>query len=92
MHDLAVNKRGPVDSLDADVASNLRPEPDWKKGLPGLVPFVSCRPGAYGRLLLTVYERRRTGLLVSSDWLRPVTRGGWRTGFPDRGRGSADVS
>ena len=39
-----------------------------------------------------VYVRWRTGLLVSSDWLRPVTRGGWRGGFPDRGRGSADVS
>ena len=59
---------------------------------PGLVPFVSDRPGAYGRLLLTVYVRWRTGLLVSSDWLRPVTWGGWRAGFPDRGRGSADVS
>ena len=92
VHDLTVNRQGPVDSPDSEVASNLRPEPDWKKGLLGLVPFVSCRPGAYGRLLLTVYERRWTGLLVSSDWLRPVTRGGWRTGFPDRGRGSADVS
>ena len=30
-------------------------------------------------------------MLVSS-WLRPVTRGGWQTGFPDRRRGSADVS
>ena len=67
-------------------------EPSWKKGLPGLVPFVSCRPGAYGRLLLAVYVQWWTGLLVSSDWLRPVTRGGWRTGFPDRGRGLADVS
>ena len=92
VHDLAVNRRGPVDSPDSEVASNLRPEPGWKKGLPGLVPFVSCRPGAYGRLLFTVYERWRSGLLVSSDWLRPVTRGGWRTSFPDRGRGSADVS
>ena len=61
-------------------------------GLPGLVPFVSDRPGAYGRLLLTVYVRWRTSVLVSSDWLRPVARGGWRTGFPDRGHGSADVS
>ena len=65
-------------------------EPGWEKGRPGLVPFVSYRPGAYGRLLLAVYVRWRTGLLVS--WLRPVTRGGWRAGFPDRGRGSADVS
>ena len=74
VHDLTVNKQGPADSPDADMASNIWPEPDWKKGPPGLVPFVSCRPGAYGRLLLTVYERRLTGLLVSSDWLRPVTR------------------
>ena len=29
---------------------------------------------------------------MSSDWLRPVTRGSWQTSFPDRGRGSADVS
>ena len=43
-------------------------------GRPGSVPFVSDRPGAYGRLLLTVYVRWRTGLLVLSDWLRPVTR------------------
>ena len=92
VHDLTVNRRGPVDSSDSEVASNVRPEPDWRKSLPGLVPFVSCRPGVYGRLLLTVYERWRTGLLVSADWLRPVTRGGWRTGFLDRGHGSADVS
>ena len=92
LHDLTVNKRELGDSPDADMASNIWPEPDWKKSTPGLVPFVSCRPSAYGRLLLTVYERHLTGLLVSSDWLRPVTRGGWRTGFPDRGRGSADVS
>ena len=45
-------------------------------GRPGSVPFVSDRPGAYGRLLLTVYVRWQTGLLVSSDWLRPVMRGG----------------
>ena len=67
-------------------------EPSWEKGLTGLVPFVSCRPGAYGRLLLAVYVRWRTGLRVSSDWLRPVTRGSWQTGFMDRGRGLADVS
>ena len=85
VHDLTVNRRGPVDSPDSDVASKLRPESDGKKGLPGLVPFVSCRPGAYGRLLLTVYEWRQTGLLVSSDWLCPVTRGDWRTGFRTAG-------
>ena len=47
---------------------------------PGSVPFVSHRPGAYGRLLLAVYVRWKTGLLVSSDWLRPVTRGGGGAG------------
>ena len=56
---------------------------------PGSVSFVSDRPGAYGRLLLAVYVRWKTDLLVSSDWLRPVTPGGgggWRV------RGSVDVS
>ena len=42
---------------------------------PGSVPFVSHRPGAYGRLLLA-HVHWKTGLLVSSDWLRPVTRFG----------------
>ena len=55
-------------------------------GRPGSVPFVSHRPGAYGRLLLAVYVRWKTGLLVSSDWLRPVTRGTWRAVLPDLGR------
>ena len=45
-------------------------------GRPGSVPFMSQRPGAYGRLLLVVYVQWKTGLLVVSDWLRPVTRGG----------------
>ena len=35
---------------------------------PGSVPFVSQRPGAYGRLLLAVYVWWKTGLLVASDW------------------------
>ena len=78
---------------DTDMASScILPASDWNKRSPGLIPFVSCQPGAYGCLLLAVYERRLTGLLVSSDWLRPVMRGGWRTADPDRGRGSADVS
>ena len=61
---------------------------------PGSVPFVSERPGAYGRLLLAIYVRWKTGLLVSSDWLHPVTwgEGGWRVGLPDPVRGSVDVS
>ena len=48
-------------------------------GRPGSVPFVSDRPGAYGRLLLAVYVRWKMGLLVSSDRLCPVTwgAGGW---------------
>ena len=61
-------------------------------GRPGSVPFVSDRPGAYGRLLLAVYLRWQTGLLVSTDWLRPVTRGGWRAGLPEPACGSVDVS
>ena len=47
-------------------------------GCAGSIPFVSERPGAYGRLLLAVYVRWRSGSLISSDWLRPVTRGAWR--------------
>ena len=66
--------------------------PSLGVGRLGLVPFVSDRPGAYGHLLLAVYVRWWTGLLVSSDWLRPVTRGGWRAGFPEPVRGSVDVS
>ena len=50
----------------------------------GSILFVSEKPGAYGRLLLAVYVRWKTGLLISSDWLRPVTRGAWRAVLPDR--------
>ena len=53
-------------------------------GRPGSIPFVSEKPGAYGRLLLAVYVRWKTGLLISSDWLRPVTRGAWRAVLLDR--------
>ena len=53
-------------------------------GRPGSIPFVSQKPGAYGRLLVAVYVRWKTGLLISSDWLRPVTRGAWRAVLPDR--------
>ena len=53
-------------------------------GRPGSIPFVSEKPGAYGRLLLAVYVRWKTGLLIFSDWLRPVTRGAWRAVLPDR--------
>ena len=53
-------------------------------GRPRSIPFVSEKPGAYGRLLLAVYIRWKTGLLISSDWLRPVTRGAWRAVCPNR--------
>ena len=57
-------------------------------GRAGSIPFVSEKPGAYGRLLLAVYVRWKTGLLISSDCLRPVTRvlGGrsFRTGWKNR--------
>ena len=53
-------------------------------GRAGSIPFVSEKPGAYDRLLLAVYVWWRTGLLISSDWLRPVTRGAWRAVLPDR--------
>ena len=33
-------------------------------GRPGSVPFVSLRPGAYGRLLLAVYVRWKTALVL----------------------------
>ena len=39
-------------------------------GRAGSIPFVSEKPGAYGWLLLAVYVRWKTGLLISSDWLR----------------------
>ena len=52
-------------------------------GRAGSIPFVFEKPGAYGRLLLAVYVRWQTGLLISSDWLRPVTRGAWRAILPD---------
>ena len=89
VHDLTVNGRGCVPSPDVGVASSCYSRTN---GHLCIEPIVSYSPGAYGRLLLTVYVRWRTGLLVSSDWLRPVTRGGWRAGFPDRGCSLADVS
>ena len=52
-------------------------------GRAGSIPFVSEKPGAYGRLLFAVYVWWKTGLLISSDWLRPVTRGAWRAEEPN---------
>ena len=64
---------------------------------PGAVPFVFCRAGAYGRLLLATHERMMTGDLVACDWLRPVTRGGggggvWRVAPPISVVAHTDVS
>ena len=52
-------------------------------GRAGSIPFVSERPGAYGRLLLAVYVRWKPGSVISSDWLRPVTQGAWRAVLSD---------
>ena len=84
VHDLALMPREflPVSEVeDASIhteESGVRMSHAYCMGVgrPGSVPFVCNRPGAYGRLLLAVYVRWKTGLLVASDWLRPVTRGG----------------
>ena len=85
--------------LDGLAQAHLAPEgrapegPSGGKDLPahtrhpGSVPFVSNRAGAYGRLLLATYVRWQT-----CDWLRPVTRGGWRTARPIATEVLADVS
>ena len=78
---------GTLDSTslnDSEVGVEIENGFTFNNDCPGLVPFVSEKPGAYGRLLLAVYVRWRTGLLISSDWLRPVTRGAWRAVLPDR--------
>ena len=83
VHWLSLMPRGVVPVLEDGDTSVHTEESDARMnrtyylgvGRPGSVPFVSHRPYAYGRLLLAVYVRWKTGLLVSSDWLRPVTRG-----------------
>ena len=83
IHDLALMPRECLAVLELEDASVhtggsgawMSHASDIGAGRPGSVPFVSHRPGTYGRLLLAVYVRWKTGLLVSSDWLRPVTRG-----------------
>ena len=57
---------------------------------PVLVPYVSHRAGAYGKLLLAMYECSWTGVLSACDWLRPVTQGGWRAAPPIAAKGLAD--
>ena len=53
-------------------------------GCAGSIPLVLEKPCAYGRLLLAVYVRWKSGWLISSDWLRPVTRGAWRAALSER--------
>ena len=48
-------------------------EPCLETGRPGSVPFVSDRSGPYGRLLLVVYVRWRTGVLVAAGEPSPRT-------------------
>ena len=91
--DLAVpSSSGRVVTRSARTSARLAVEPCLVLGRPGMVPFVSDRPDAYGHLLLAVYVRWKSGVMVPSDWLRPVRRGGWRTGVPERVRGLDDVS
>ena len=56
VHELSVDRRGSVDLPDIDMAPSILPESDWNKRSPALIPFVSCRPGAYGRLWLCMND------------------------------------
>ena len=101
VHDLSLVTEGvsPMEEME-----NLSAAPGWDgarmnllpggAGHPGSVPFVSQRPGVYGRLLLAVYVRWKTGLLVASDWLRPVTRwgGGGAGGWPHQSQSSVRLT
>ena len=81
VHGLSLMPRGDVPVSEDDDASVYTEESGarlnraYYMGVGRPVPFVSHRVGAYGRLLLVVYVRWKTGLLVYSDWLRPVMRG-----------------
>ena len=92
--DLAVpSSSGRAVTRSAGTSARSAVEPCLVLGRPGgAVSFVSDRPCAYGRLLLAVYVQWKSGVLVPSDWLRPVRRGGWRTGVPEHVRGLDDVS
>ena len=91
--DLAVpSSSGRAVTRSTGTSARSAVEPCLVLGRPGAVPFVSDRPGVYGRLLLAVYVRWKAGVLVPSDWLWPVRWGGWRTGVPERVHGFDDVS
>ena len=68
-----------IDSITVSAGFTFRDDCGYLGvGRAGSIPFVSERPGTFGRLLLAVYVRWRSGLLISSDWLKPVTRRAWR--------------
>ena len=100
VHELALMSRdvavpsssGRVVTHSAGTSARSAVEPCLVLGRPGAVLFVFDRPGAYGCLLLAVYVRWKSGVLMPSDWLWPVRRGGWRTGVPERVHGLDDVS
>ena len=75
IHDLALMPRECLAVHTGGSGARMSHASAISAGRPGSVPFVSHRPGAYDRLLLAVYVRWKMGLLMSSDWLRPVTRG-----------------
>ena len=69
VHDLALMPRECLEWEDASVhtgesGARMSHASGMGAGRPGSVPFMSQRPGAYGRLLLAVYVRWKTGLLV----------------------------
>ena len=90
VHDLALMPLEYLSVTDLEDASvHTGGSGVWKSHVSGIgaerprsLPFVSQRPGTYGRMLLAVYVWWKTGLLVTSDWLRPVTRGGGLEGGP----------
>ena len=68
---------GPAPEGPAPEAPSIGRDLPTRTKHPCLVPFVSYRADAYGRLLLATYVSWQTGHLTTCDWLRPVTRGGW---------------
>ena len=97
---LASYERDPSPIIEGALAAEVRGEDSGVRGVyisrdcgsaasgrgrPGSVPFVSHRPGAYGRLILAVYVRWRTGLL----WHRigcTLLRGGLADGSTSKRR------
>ena len=65
IHGLSIASEGVPPMEETEVISTATDrdgaQMDLLAGRPGSVPFVSQRPGAYGRLLLAVYMRWKTG-------------------------------